>query len=151
VTGDPTSQGFKGSFLFVSRRADLGTITAPLAEFYGGVRYGGILRGRYANPAFQSVKLRIYSSGLRISGRFRRMSLLVPLWEARFDELTEIWETGRLVPGIRFVTSGHSGVRAVTFWASRGCLAEVAGVLRSCGLEWTDEEGVATDLRYRPR
>ena len=148
VTGDLTSQGFKGSFLFVCRTADLGTITAPLAEFYGGVRYGGVLRGRYVNPVFQLVKLRIFASGLRISGRFRRMSLLVPLWEARFEELGEIWESSW---AIKFVASGEGGGRSMTFQGSRPCIAQVAAVLRACGLEWTDEEGVATDLRYRPR
>ncbi len=37
----------------------------------------------------------------RLSANVRWASLLVPLWEARFDELTEIWETGRVVPGIK--------------------------------------------------
>lgn len=148
---DPAKQGFSGSFLFVSRRADLGTDAVPFAEFIGGVRYGGCL-GRYASPALPMARLGIYPLGLRISARVRRASLIVPLWEARFDELREIWETSRVRPGIKFVTAGDSGVRAVTFWAaSRAYLAQVTSVLRACGLEWTDEQGVETDLRYRPR
>jgi hypothetical protein len=148
ANAEPARRGFRGSFLFVSRRAGLGTTTARLAEFYGGVRYGGVLRGRHVSPVFQSVELRIYSSGLRIGGRFRRTSLLVPLWEARFDELAEIWESSW---ALKFVASGEGGGRVVTFWGSRACIAQVAAVLRRCGLVWTDEEGVAADLRYRPR
>ncbi|MGD0811268.1 MAG: hypothetical protein ABSA91_16400 [Acidimicrobiales bacterium] len=143
---EPGPQGFKGSFFFVSRRADLGPVTAPMAEFFGGARYGAFWH-RSISPLLQLTKFAVYPSGVRISGRFSRISLLVPLWEARFDELTEIWQNRW---SIKLVASGHTG-RTVTFWGSRACVDRVAAVLRECGLSWTDDEGVATDLRYRPR
>lgn len=118
--------------LFVSRTADLGAGAVPMAEFFGGVHYGWSPWGRSSAPFFQAAKLGVYPLGVRISSRWAFLTLGVPLWEARFDELVEIRECRYVLrPAMEFVTSNH---RRVYFWASRTCLRSVAREIRACGM-----------------
>ena len=127
--------------LFVSRTADLGAGAAPVAEFLGGVHYGWSPLGRSSAPFFQAVKLAVYPLGVRVSSRWAWLSLGVPLWEARFDELAEIRECRYgFRPAMEFVTSSH---RRVYFWASRTCLGQVAVAMRACGMVTPFASGVA--------
>lgn len=127
------------------READVGSGKPPIAVFYGGAHFGGLL-GWNMNWVLHSVRLSLHSSGLRLGPPVRWMSLLTPVWEARFDELVSIWETGRRFnPGIRFVTRDGA---AVTFWGSQRCLEQVAAGLRACGVEWLGDDGVPTEVSY---
>ncbi len=64
------------------------------------------------------------------------------------DELASIWETGSLVAGLRFATFDHAVV--VFGAASRPYRDQLEAALRWCGVEWTGEDGVLTDVRFQP-
>jgi hypothetical protein len=61
-----------------------------------------------------AVTLRLYPTGLIISARLRPLSLLVPTWKARYDELARVSLVRR--SGVRLtVTSGDKAI----FWSYR--------------------------------
>ena len=84
----------------------------PLASYVGG------LRGPVVNASWPLVRLNLFPNGLRLQPNNRMSKSVVPIWEALFDELTEVQAVGRikwLSTGIRF-RAGSQG-EWVVFWA----------------------------------
>jgi hypothetical protein len=79
----------------------------PERSFIGGMRLPWSVSGRNwfggYNATWPLVRLSLFSDGLRLRGtRFAVVTSLIPVWEARYDELSEVSAVER----IPFITTG---------------------------------------------
>lgn len=122
--------------------AGLGHEQLALRAFVGGVRvplwHVNFLVGW--NVTYPFAKLTLFEDGLRISG-YRRLipiSLLVPKWEARYEELREVAAVGRIegiTSGVLFRTAEKGGW--IVFWTVNR--QSVLGALVSHGVTVASE------------
>lgn len=103
-----------------SRRAQIGVAESPQRTFIGGMRVsapGFNLFGGW-NVTYPLVRLSLFTQGLRLASTLPfPFAVLVPTWEARYDELSEISAVGNIggfTTGVRF-RAGHPG-KWVIFW-----------------------------------
>jgi hypothetical protein len=90
------------------------------ASFVGGMRMGGPSgTWRFGlNVTWPLVRLSLFPSGLRMEASNRVHSGGIPVWEARYDELSEIQAVGRIPlfsTGIRFRIAATN--EWVIFWS----------------------------------
>lgn len=78
-------------------------------------RFVGALRTVVYHAAWGLAALSIYPSGVRIAGNFRPINLLVPVWEAGFDEIQDVSVDGN---GIRLTPQPHPS-QWIIFQSSR--------------------------------
>lgn len=148
----------KGAFRYLSRLTD-GLQGERLTSFVGGMRRQPRLSPQAFNATGPFVRLSIFSNGVRVGPSSSLLSMSVPTWEARFDELDVIQAIGRvkgLTTGILFRKSqSHEWV---IFWtANREAIfttLEHTGVTGSrepvqlrAGSQWRVKEFVEDDLR----
>jgi hypothetical protein len=106
----------------VRRDADLDG-GASLHTFRGGMRYGSTGIANWTHPL---VTLAVYPAGVELRSTFRWLQVLVPVWRARYEELSVVQSVGRADPdgsdsarapvqarGVRFVARDGS---YVIFW-----------------------------------
>jgi hypothetical protein len=105
-------------FRYLSRLTD-GLQGPRLASFIGGIRTQPRLTPAGFNATVPMVRLSLFSNGLRVGPSTPLLSLSVPTWEARFDELDVIQAVGRvqgLTTGVLFRKSqSHEWV---IFWTT---------------------------------
>lgn len=112
----------KTGLVRVRRDADLGD-EVPLCTFRGGMRYGATGIANWTHPL---VTLVVYPSGVELRSTSRWLQVLVPVWRARYEELSVVQSVGRADPdgthsarapvqarGIRFVVKDGT---YVIFW-----------------------------------
>lgn len=75
----------------IRRDAALGD-AAPLHTFRGGVRSG---RTGIGNIGYPFVTLAIYRSGIELRSTYSWLRALVPLWRARYEDLSVVESVGR--------------------------------------------------------
>lgn len=117
--------------------AGLGNGQLATRAFIGGVRaplWHLNLLGIW-NVTFPFAKLTLFDDGLRISGnrRLLPMSILVPKWEARYEELMEVAAVGRIegiTSGVLFRTAEKG--EWIVFWTANR--QSVLGALVSHGV-----------------
>jgi hypothetical protein len=80
--------------LFVRRDANLDDEVLD-ASFVGGMRYGYI---GGVNWTYPMVTLDIYESGLELRSTFSVLRFLVPVWRARYDEISTVHWLGSPTP-----------------------------------------------------
>jgi hypothetical protein len=100
----------------------------PKLSYRGGMRYGGF------NATWPFARLDLFSSGLRLRSNIKHFQRLIPIWEARFEELKEVQAIGRtkyLSTGVRFRTKQQG--EWIVFWTFR----------RIRGLEGLEERDVS--------
>jgi hypothetical protein len=101
--------------------AGLGHGQLAMRAFVGGVRtplWHVTLLGGW-NVTYPLANLSLFDDGLRISGNRRLLpfSILVPKWEARYEELTEVAAVGKIdgiTSGVLFRTAEKGGW--ILFW-----------------------------------
>lgn len=108
--------GHKKGPLFVRRDANLDD-TVLLHSFVGGMRYGYT---GFANWTRGWVTLDIYQSGLELRPRYTFLRFLVPVWRARYDEISEVRWMGRSTPDSSIVMGLFVMVRGVRFTMTDG-------------------------------
>jgi hypothetical protein len=99
----------------VRRYAHLGD-TALIKSFTGGMRYG---YSGMANWTYPLVTLDIYQSGLELRSTFAFLRGLVPIWGARYDEISVVQWLGRPAPDSS-IAGTLTMVRGVKFTATDG-------------------------------
>jgi hypothetical protein len=105
-------------FRYLSRLTD-GLQGPRLTSFIGGIRTQPRLTPEGFNATVPLVRLSLFSNGLRVGPSTPLLSMSVPTWEARFDELDVIQAIGR----VRGVTTGilfrkSQSHEWVIFWTS---------------------------------
>lgn len=112
------------------RDADLGG-AAPVRTWTGGMKWG---RSGTSNCSWPLATLKLFSTGVELGPSVRALLPLVPVWRARFAELSVIEVIETRFPrsqGVRFTpTSGSS----ISFGAQRLPLDEVLLALERFGL-----------------
>jgi hypothetical protein len=106
------------------RQADLGD-SEVLRTFVGGVRLNGL------DATWPLVRLDLCGSGLRLRPR-KVLRRIMPMWEARYPELTNVRASGRLpmvFSGVRFKVSTEDWA---IFWTPRP--RRVRAALASMGI-----------------
>jgi hypothetical protein len=95
-------------------------LTIPLNDAGGPKKsYVGGMRLKSFNATLPLVRLDLFEDALRMRSSIRLLNRLVPVWEARFEELTEV----RAIGGSSIFTSGirfrvHPTSDWVIFWTS---------------------------------
>jgi hypothetical protein len=104
--------GEASSFGFAQKRLAVGFGDGGVTiSHLGGVRLRGL------NATWPLARLNFYASGIRLMSSSRALQRLIPLWEARWDEIEEIQAVGKipwLSTGIRIRTQPDH--RWVIFW-----------------------------------
>lgn len=77
------------------RRGAIFDDTVPERSFTGGMRYGNF---GVANWTYPLVRLDMYESGLELRATYRFLSWLVPVWRARYDEISAVGWLERPTP-----------------------------------------------------
>lgn len=108
--------GRKNDPLFVRRDANFDD-TVLMKSFVGGMRYGYT---GFANWSRGLVTMDIYQSGLELRPRYSFLRFLVPIWRARYDEISEVRWMGRSTPDSTIVTGLLVMVRGVRFTTTDG-------------------------------
>lgn len=88
-------------------------------EFVGGMRVGRLLRS--FNATLPLAVLELHPTGLRIRTRGRILRAVAPVWEAGYEELSEVRSVGKIflfTTGIRFRVPGEENSWAI-FWCIR--------------------------------
>ena len=117
-------------------RRDAGLKDDPVQlSFVGGMRYG--MTG-LANWTWPMVRLNLLEEGICLCPSARWLKPLVPIWEARYGEMTEVRSVGttRMTCGVRFTTSTGDWVifgtldrpRVLAALQQRGLLVELEPV-----------------------
>ena len=101
-------------------------------SFFGGMRRGGY------NATIPLVRLKLFPEGLRLESSSRLLRKLVPVWEAKYREITEakaVGNTPLFSTGVRLKVGALD--EWVIFWTVRreGVMAAIA------------EHGVTVDTR----
>lgn len=82
-------------------------------SFIGGMRLGSF------NASIPLVRLELFQNGFRLSSSVKILRGLIPTWEARFDELSQVQAIGKIPlwnQGIRF--SIHNAHARPIFWST---------------------------------
>jgi hypothetical protein len=111
-----SDRGRKKDQLFVRRDANFDD-TVLLHSFVGGMRYGYT---GFANWGRGLVTLDIYQSGLELRPRYSFLRFLVPIWRARYDEISEVRWMGGSTPDSSIVMGLLVMVRGVRFTTTDG-------------------------------
>ncbi len=93
-------------------------VSKPERSFLGGIRLGRALGGRGYNATWPLVRLSLFPEGLRMESSRRFLAPIVPVWEVRFDEISEVSAVGKIPlfsTGVRLRTKSGAGDWAV-FW-----------------------------------
>jgi hypothetical protein len=85
----------KWPFRYLSRLTD-GLQGTRLASFVGGMRTQPRIGPTGFNATVPMARLSVFSNGVRVGPSSSLLSISVPTWEARFDELDVIQAIGRL-------------------------------------------------------
>ena len=70
------------------------------------------------NASWPLARLKLFPGGIRLQPSAWLFSIIVPVWEARYDELTEVQAVGRIpliTTGIRFRVG--TGEDWIIFWS----------------------------------
>lgn len=100
----------------------------PTHSFVGGRRTGLL------NATWPLVRMDLYGDGIRFRPSARFLHALIPTWEARFDEITEVRAVGNtdfFATGIRFRTNRPADF--AVFWTFHR--SEVLDALEESGLK----------------
>jgi hypothetical protein len=145
-------------FRYLSRLTD-GLQGQRLASFIGGIRTQPRIGPMGFNASVPMVRLSLFSNGVRVGPSSSLLSMSVPTWEARFEELDVIQAIGRLkgiTTGILFRKSqSHEWV---IFWSLNReqvfTTLEQLGVIVSrepirirVGSQWRVNQFVENELR----
>jgi len=85
----------------------------PRRSFIGGMNWGGFIN--YWNITTPFARLEIFSNGIRVGPSFRMFRPMLPLWEARFDELQSVVLLQAIFgQGVRFRTNDDD--KWIIFW-----------------------------------
>jgi hypothetical protein len=112
------------------RHVDLGDLEVQ-GSFLGGLRLNGF------DGTWPLVRMDLFASGLRLGPSKTPVRRIIPVWEARWSEVTDIRVSGRLpmlFSGVRF-TAGREDW--AIFWSPNR--RPVIAALWSMGLQVTDE------------
>ncbi len=131
------------------RVSGMGAGEVPQRTFIGGMRvplWGFALFGGW-NVTYPLVKLTLFAEGLLLepTWRFRPFRLLVPVWEARYEELSELRrreDRGRDVrdPLPCWRARDPTGASGPALWTARNAVAKsrdhaVTGLRQTSGYE----------------
>jgi hypothetical protein len=145
-------------FRYLSRLTE-GLQGPLLASFVGGMRTQPRIGPVGFNASVPLARLSIFSNGLRVGPSSSLLSLMVPTWEARFDELDDIQAIGRL----KGLTTGILLRKAqshewVVFWTLNrdevftalehmGIIVSREPVRFRVGKQWRESQFVEDELR----
>jgi hypothetical protein len=109
-------------------------LTIPLNDAGGPKKsYVGGMRLKTFNATLPLIRLDLFEDALRMRSSIRLLNRLIPIWEARFEELSEIRAIGGssiFTSGIRFRACATSDW--VIFWT--GSRPKVLSGLEALGL-----------------
>jgi hypothetical protein len=145
-------------FRYLSRLTD-GLQGQRLASFIGGIRTQPRVAPRSFSASAPLVRLSLFSNGVRLGPSSSLLSMSVPTWEARFDELDVIQAIGRLkgmTTGILFRKSqSHEWVifwtmgrdQIFTTFEQMGVIVSREPVRIRPGSQWRMNQFVEDELR----
>jgi hypothetical protein len=114
---------------FPTGRRDVGLVegSGSSRSFVGGMRL------MLFNATWPLVRLKLLEEGLRLESSIRVLRWLVPVWEIRFDDVSEVQAVGRIplfTTGIRI--RARSTNECIIFWSVNR--ASVLDALSAIGL-----------------
>jgi hypothetical protein len=145
-------------FRYMSRLTD-GLQGERLTSFVGGMRMQPRVGPTGFNATVPMVRLSLFANGVRVGPSSSLLSMSVPTWEARFDELDVIQAIGRLTgltTGIVFRKSqSHEWVifwttnrdQVFTTFEQMGLAVSREPVRLLVGREWRDSQFAEDQLR----